>query len=476
MKSGPCIVALAIYFLSAFPAAADTTILESNAGDRISLELTVYTSDLALVKDTRRINLPAGRGELRFVDVAASLIPGSIEAVCIEQPPPLKIMEQVFSYDLISEKTLLDRYVGKTIKIIDYNRYHDRKDVIEATLLSNRNGRIYRIGNEIYIGHPGIKVLPEIPGGLTTKPTVSWLFENNSPGEHLLETSYLTKNITWKTDYVMTTGNEDSTGSLAAWISINNMSGASYRNATVFLVAGEVHRVPDGGLDRGMERVLMTKAAEGSPEIPPESLFEYYYFEIPWPVSIEQNQARQVRFLDVSGIPVEKEYRVVSGSRGFALSSASDGATTLPVEVTLIFRNTEKANLGAPLPAGLVRLYRNDEKGRRFFIGEDSMGHTPSNGEIRLKAGETFDVKAERKQLEFNRVTTRISESRWKITIRNEKKEEIHVSCMEVLHGSWEITEASHPFDVIDAFRIQFDCTVPPEDSINLVYTVRTES
>ena len=216
---------------------------KSTADAQASLEVTVYNNNLGLVKDTRNLSLPEGDGELRFMDVASSILPVTVRARSLNQPADLSILEQNYEYDLMNEEKLLDKYVGKSIKIIDANPYQDRKDVVEAVLLSNNGGPIYKIGNEIFLGHPGLKVLPEVPENLIARPTLTWLVRNKAKKPHLLEVSYLTENISWKADYVLVLAKDDLSADLSGWVSVDNRSGAGYKNAALKLIAGEVNRV-----------------------------------------------------------------------------------------------------------------------------------------------------------------------------------------------------------------------------------------
>ena len=222
---------------------------KSTFQDQVGVEVTVYNNNLGLVKDVRETRLGKGEGELRFMDVAANIMPETVQAISLSDPNGFAVLEQNYEYDLINSKKLLDKYVGKQIKIIDRNQYQDRKDVLDATLLSNNQGQVFRIGDEIYLGHPGIRVLPKLPEDLIAKPTLTWLYSSDSDKPHKLEVSYLTNNITWKADYVVVLNKDDDKADISGWVTIDNRSGAAYRDARLKLVAGEVNRVepPRGG-------------------------------------------------------------------------------------------------------------------------------------------------------------------------------------------------------------------------------------
>lgn len=467
------VAVIASIIMATGTARADMPLLTTTSEDRTSLELTVYTNDRAFIGDSRRVDLPAGRSTLRFTDVADRILPVTLHLSSPAGGPSPRVLEQVYSFDLMNERTLLDRYVGKTVKLIDYNRHHDRKDVLEATLLSNREGQIFRIGDEIYLGHPGIRVLPQIPENLTAEPTITWLLENPGAGDHDITASYLTEGIGWRSDYTLLFMGDTNKGDLSAWVTIDNRSGAPWRNARVSLVAGEVQRVDDSGVQGFGEMALMARSAAAPDQFEEAPLFEYHRYDLKRTASIENNQAVQIGFIDIRDVPFQREYQV-SSPRLFPRAAPSGAVEKQSAEVFLSFSNTEKSSLGIPLPAGVVRLYQADEQGRTWFIGEDRIGHTPKDAEIRLKAGKAFDVTAERKQLEFRQVTSRVVESRWELSVTNQKDEKITVACIENFTGNWEILDSSHPFTMIDAFRVRFDLPVAPGGTATLRYTART--
>ncbi|HHF98165.1 MAG TPA: DUF4139 domain-containing protein, partial [Candidatus Aerophobetes bacterium] len=206
-----CLVCLGIV-MAAFTSVTAGVVVNSKADQQTMVELTVYNDNFALVKDIRKVELPVGEGELNFMDVASHIMPVTVHVRSLNYPEDFTILEQTYRYDLMSPGKLLEKYVGKKVKIINWNEFQDRIDIVEAILLSTNQGQIYKIGNEIYLGYPGYKVLPEIPEDFVTEPTLKWSYKNRAEKAHKLEVSYLTTNINWKVDYVMVL-NEDDTSS-----------------------------------------------------------------------------------------------------------------------------------------------------------------------------------------------------------------------------------------------------------------------
>ncbi|MBN2283713.1 MAG: DUF4139 domain-containing protein [Deltaproteobacteria bacterium] len=445
------------------------TAIKSTEQDQKSVEVTVYNSNLGLIKDTRLIDIPTGSGELRFMDVAASIVPVTVHVAPQRGPGDFIVLEQNYEYDLMNADKLLDKYVGKEIKIIDWNRYHDRKDVIQAELLSNNDGQIYRIDGEIYLGHPGFKVLPELPENLIAKPTLTWLYENTKQSPCALEVSYLTGNISWEADYIMVLNEDDRKADLSGWVTIDNRSGAGYREATLKLIAGEIHRAEEVGRDRAVLAEMVAKAA---PQFEEKAFFEYHIYDLQRKTTIKDRQTKQIRLFEAADVSVEKEL-LVYGSTGYFTRQYREKNPEQPVAVYVFFQNSLQNNLGIPLPEGTIRLYKKDAAGSQQFIGEDRIRHTPKDEKVRLKVGEAFDVVAERKQTDFQQKTSQLFESQWEVKVRNHKMEDVVVGIIEPLYGNWSILRSSHSYRKLDAFTIRFDVTVPADGEVTVTYRVR---
>jgi hypothetical protein len=446
-------------------------IAKSDISDQVGVKVTIYNNNLGLIKDMRKVTLPVGEGELRFMDVASHIMPATVHTKSLNRPGAFSVLEQNYEYDLMNEKKLLDKYVGQRIKIMNWNKYQDRKEVVEATLLSNNEGQIYKINDEIYLGHPGEKVLPKIPENLIAKPTLTWLFDNRSREVHHLEVSYLTKNIGWRADYVMVLNEADTSSDLSGWITLDNKSGASYKDAQLKLVAGEVHRVERDRED--MAPAIAEMKVARAPQIEEKPFFEYHIYDLKRKTTIKDNQTKQISLLEATGVGVQKEL-LVYGIKGFFTRKFMERAPKQPVNVFVKFKNVKENNLGMPLPAGVIRLYKQDNDGSQQFIGEDRIEHTPKDEEVKLKIGEAFDVVAERIQVDYRQISTRLHESEWEMTLRNHKENDVKVGIVEPLFGNWRVLSNTHPYNKVDAFTIRFDVAVPKGGEVKVKYRVQT--
>ena len=469
MKVKCLIICLAIMFFSSI-AKAEEKVSKSTIDDQVAVEVTVYNNNLGLIKDTRNVELPLGEGELRFMDVASHIMPVTVHAKSLNYPDDFSVLEQNYEYDLMNANKLLDKYVGKKIKIIVWNEFQDRKEVVEATLLSNNNGQIYKINDEIFLGHPGIKVLPELPENLIAKPTLTWVYDNKSKIAHNLEVSYLTNNISWKADYVVVLNKDDTSADISGWVTLDNKSGATYNNARLKLIAGDVHRVMEEYEDRVYMMKQMERAA--APQFEEKAFFEYHIYDLQRKTTIKDKQTKQISLLEANDAEVQKEL-LVYGIKSYFTRLYRGQTPKQTVNVYVKFKNTKDNNLGMPLPAGIMRLYKRDDEESLQFIGEDRIDHTPKDEEVRLKIGEAFDVVAERIQTDYKQITTRLHESEWEITLRNHKEEDVKVSIVEPLYGNWMVISNSHPYKKEDAFTIRFDIEVPKDKEVKIKYRVR---
>ncbi|HPQ45063.1 MAG TPA: hypothetical protein PKZ42_12650 [Syntrophales bacterium] len=470
MKTKDTIIWLSILFLLIGTEAWGIT-TKTTADDQTNLEVTVYNNNLGLIKDTRRVPIPQGEVELRFTDVASQIMPVTVHVKSLDAPDSFSVLEQNYEYDLINEKRLLDKYVGKQIKLIDENKFQDRKETVEATLLSNNQGQVYRINGEIYLGYPGIKVLPEIPENLIAKPTLTWLCENRATQSHRLEVSYLTGGITWEADYIMTLGRDDTSSDLSGWVTIDNKSGATYRNTSLKLIAGEVHRAEQKTLDGAYQMERMTKSA--IPQFKEEGFFEYHIYDLQRRTTIKDKQTKQISLLEATDVKLRKEF-LVHGTIDRRPQSTTEEAKKLPVNVYIIFMNSSENGLGMPLPEGTVRMYKSDSHGGQQFIGEDRIQHIPKDEQVRLTAGVAFDITAEKRQMDFRQITSRLNESEWEIVLKNHRKEDMPVGVLEPMSSNWEMVSSSHPFTKINASTVRFDVQVPKDNEITIRYRVQS--
>jgi len=442
---------------------------KSTPESRKSLHITIYNQDFGLVKDVRDLTLTTGIHNLWFEGVAAQIDPTSVSIRSLNAPDKLYVLEQNFEYDLISPRKLMEKYVGQRVELI---RLIDDKEITSSgRLIGTEGGYVYEMDGKIAINPPGRVVLPTLPEGLISKPSLVWLLENGRKN-HTVEASYLTTGIGWKADYVAVLAKDDNELDLSGWVTINNTSGATYENATLKLVAGDVNRVqPERRPEILREGYVMgAKKAQAFQE---ESFFEYHLYTLGRETTVGNNQTKQVSLLEAEDVGVKKTY-VYSSNGHYYFSQVRGPISGTKVGVYVSLENSETNHMGMPLPKGKVRLYKKDSSGALQFIGEDLIDHTPKDETIRLKMGDAFDIVAERIQTDYKVLSSgHLYESAYKVTIRNHKEEDVVVSVVERLYGDWEVMQSSHAFEKESQSTIRFDIPVKRDQGAELTYTVR---
>ena len=448
----------------------------STLDDQNELALTVYNSDLALVRDVRTIQLPLGEFDLRFMDIAATVNPTTVHLRSLTEPARLGILEQNYEYDLLEPEKLLRKYVGRDVILVRPRQANGttRAEEVKARLLSYNTAPVWQIGNEIVTGlHADHIRFPELPGNLYARPTLIWSLANSGGAQHRVQASYLATSLKWNADYVLTVARDDKAADLDGWVTLTNGSGTAFQNARLQLVAGELNRVRqafDGARRMMNEQVQMAVAA---PAMVQEAFSEYHLYTLARKTTINNNETKQVNMLGATGFPVRKRY-VVDGQSYYYRNAHSPGnAVKDSVKVFYQFKNEAKDKLGMPMPAGVVRVYQADSSGGTQFVGEDRIGHTPKNETLNLRIGTAFDVVAERKQTDFEKIAVNICEFEYEIVLRNHKAAAITVEVNEPIGGTWRIISSSYPATKTAAFAAQFHVPVAADGTSTLRYRVR---
>jgi hypothetical protein len=447
-------------------------ILSTGINDQTGVAVTIYNVNLGLVKDQREIKLKGGTGELRFMDVASHIIPTSVHIKSLIDPDSMQVLEQNYEYDLLNPQKLLDKYVGKDVKLYYKNPYSEREEIVTATLLSNNGGPIFRIGDEITFGHPGRIIFPEVPENLISKPTLVWLIENNLSSVQKVEASYLTNGINWRSDYVVTLNDKDDMADLSGWVTIDNRSGATYKDAKLKLVAWDVNRVKDE--HEYKDKMLRAAEAGAKPaaQFKEEEFFEYHIYTLERPSTIKENQTKQISLVRAGNIPVKKEL-LYYGARYYYYNHYGDTITNQKVGVFVEIENKKEHNLGIPLPKGTIRVYKHDKEQSLQFVGEDSIDHTPKDEKFRIKLGDAFDVVGSRKQTDWKKIASDTYEAGFEISLRNHKKEDVMVKVVEPIPGDWTMLSSSQKYEKTEAFTAEFKVPVPKDKETKITYRVR---
>jgi hypothetical protein len=329
-----------------------------------------------------------------------------------------------------------------------------------------------RLNGEITFGYPARLAFPQVPDNLIAKPTLLWLVSSQKAAQ-TVEVSYLTQNLNWSADYVLVVNEQDTQAALQGWVTLVNQSGASYKNAQLQLVAGDVNRVrPPVAYDTKAKASSMMRPGAAGGGFTEQGLFEYHMYTLGRPTTVLQNEQKQVSLLEADGVKIDKKL-LFYGQQYWFRGQYGEVQSNQKVGVYLDFKNEEKNKLGIPLPKGTLRVYKADKSGAKQFVGEDQIDHTPRDEKIRVKMGEAFDVVGDRKQTEWRALGNCSAESRWEIELRNHKDTAIEVEDFEPIGGDWTILESSLPYDKKDAGTFAFHVKVPARGKTKVTYRVR---
>jgi hypothetical protein len=441
----------------------------------------------ALVREDRTFTFKAGRNALRIADVPAQIDPTTVSFASLTDPRT-RVVEQSFEFDLTSRDKLLSKYLDREVTV-----EQQRGTSVEAftgTLLGTQGGLVLKEGNggiRVLDSSTGIR-LPSLPGGLISKPTLAWDVDAATAGMQKARIAYQTRGITWWTDYNLVYS-EPAPGSckldVGAWVTLVNQSGATFTDAKLKLVAGDVQRVQPlrqpQSLGIAQARATEAKAADGFVE---KAFFEYHLYTLGRTTTLPDNSTRQIELFPTAvNVGCEKTllYQGQLGQWGYGgpMTDRNYGTqSNRKVDVYLRIRNAQANGLGIPLPAGRLRVSKLDPADRSLeFIGEDVINHTARDETVQVKLGSAFDVVGERKQLDFRIDTSaKWMEEDIEVRLRNQKPDEtVRVIAKENLYrwSQWSITKKSQDFNKEDARTIHFPVTLAPKQEAVVRYTVR---
>lgn len=464
-----------LIFMTPFAYAASD--VHTGKNDQKQVSLTIYERDLALVRDVRQVPLQNGTVKVRFVDVSERIQPETVMLKDMSSGK-ISIAQIYFDNNLLTPQTLLESYVGKKVRVIKTNPATGAETQEQAEVMSAQNGVVLKIGNRIETNVPGRIVYDHIPDGLQAKPVLTIELDSKTNRSQQLELDYLTNGISWNANYVAQLNDKENRMNLSGWAAISNNSGTDFRNARVQLIAGNPNMTTARPMLMVAAQSAKSAAMPASNDISQESFADYHLYTLPGKVTLAKNQTRQYSLLSANDVKVKKEW-VLNGGSYYYRSRMPNIGDKLPVSMTIGFKNVKNDRLGMPLPRGTVRFYQTDNRGNQQFLGESQMSHTPVDGAVSLKMGESFDVTGSRKQTEYKMLpsqdqSVKTVESAYEIVLKNAKSNSITVQVNEPIPGSWQILQENYPH-AKDAMAAVWNISVPAHGEATLNYRVRVE-
>ncbi len=475
--------------------------------------LTIYNQNFAVVRVAVPLDLKAGLNRIRLSDVTAYLEPDS---VILRDPTgqyPLRILEQNYRADPVTQGSMLQRYEGKTInflavqdghtqiisgKIIrsgyvppgpPYNPYQPGYTMQPQIPLGARQP-IIEVNGQLRFSLPGQPLFPALAEGSILKPILSWVIQSPNAGHVNAQLSYITGGMDWDATYNVIEPRQGKTLALVGWVTMHNNSGMTFHNAQVDLMAGTLHKLPPqpygyaGGVPGGIPGGLM---AGPQPSLVTQQPFdEYHLYTLHRAVTLRNQETKQIEFIHASGIRFRRYYvydgvyippNQYNGWNMDMIRQNRDYGTesTHQVRVIRSFADTAANHLGLPLPAGRLRFYRENSGGNLEFLGEARVQHTAANDRVRAYTGNAYDLSGDRRRTNYVIDTFRhtLDES-FEIRLRSHKPQPVEVRVIEHLYRgrTWQILQHSDPFVKQSSQIIEFRVQVPANGEKTLTYTV----
>jgi hypothetical protein len=459
MKAAKVISILVFVLLSAWAFAAN---------DEEGVGLTIYNDNFAVVRQARLMGFEAGMNTVKFTDVASAIDPTSVNFKCLSAPGAISILEQNYEYDLVNAESLLKRYIDRDVTVIIAGAGADAAREVRGKLLATVGGD-YILASDtggievINSGRVEETSLKELPEDLVTRPTLVWLADAKEAGDKLCQVTYTTEQINWKADYSAVLSEDEKSLDFSGWVTIDNKSGATYKDAALKLIAGDVRRVqPPQPVRGGVVWAMEAKAAPAGFE--EKAFMEYHLYTLGRKSTINNNQVKQIEFIEPAiGVAAKKLF----------IYDRQENPDK--VQVKIEFENTEENKLGIALPKGKVRVFKKDPADENLeFVGEDEIDHTPRKEKIKLYIGNAFDIVPEYKLVNSQHGARTQTETH-QIELRNRKDTPVEVFVDEkfMKWANWQITDNSLPFEKYDAYTARFKVKIAADSTETIKYTVR---
>lgn len=453
-------------------------------------EVTVYNQGFGFVKEIRDLNLIAGLQKVAISDLPSQIDATSVGFKSLSDPGSFELLEQNYEYDLISKIAILNKSVGKRIRIV--RTIGNQRDILEGILISSPtavtpgpdggsgatyNGMVIRTDDgRVVLDPEGEVSVEQTPDGLISTPTLIWDLNAAKAGPNSVELSYITQGMNWSTDYVLTLNGLEDHADLQGWVTLTNNSGATYKDARLKLLAGDTNQVE---APRAAFRSVLQEGAFGGAAAPfqQQNLFEYHLYALQRPATIANNEVKQLSLLSATGFVVTKKivFDPLSGLTTYYPDVNGVGLGNMHPSVRVEFVNSEANHLGIPLPKGRFRIYERDNTGSVQMLGEDTIDHTPKDEHVSLLVGKSFDIVGNRIRTDFTQVATNYTRETFKDEIRNRKDVSQTVSVLERHFGDWKVTNTTDPWTKIDSNTMEFDENLKPGEVKDIVYTVETQ-
>lgn len=473
------------------------------AGDRTSVDLTIYNQNLSLIREERVIRLTNGMNRVILPDIPSTIDGTSLHFLSLTNPAGVRVLEQNYEYDLVHQAKLLEKYIGKEVEFIREDPATHKEYTVRGKLIAtgytsqpqygnpvpnyySTGGMIAEVDGKIEINPVGRLILPSLSEGLIMRPQLEWLLTAKREGNHKTEISYLAGQLNWSCNYVALLNSADSKIDVTGWVAVTNYSGTSFRNAGLKLVAGDVNVVKKAmEYDARLSAKMDVAQNAAAPQFQQTDLFEYKLYSLQRRTALNNNETKQIELASATGVTAHKvfiydgladQWRYWYRNYSYRTQGSFGQQSNAKVGVYVTFKNDLASGIGIPLPKGKVRVYKSDDDGKEQFIGEDQIDHTPKDEEVRLYLGNAFDIIGERAQKDFRALASgHVVEETIEIKVRNHKDQKTEVQVYE--HpwrwSQWEIVRSTGDWVKVDQTTLRFPLKLEKGAEKTVTYTIR---
>jgi hypothetical protein len=436
--------------------------------------LTIYNGGYAVVRETLPIDLKSGVNQVSFAGATAQVEADSVILRDIAGKAEFQILEQSYRNDPVSQAMLLSLFEGKTLEFVRREANKPDSVIIGKVVRSgyvpsgNYVEPIIEVDGKLQFLLPGSPIFPSLGTDNILKPTLNWKLNSASSGKINAEVAYLSRGFTWEASYNLVATDQSDLLDVVGWVTMNNQSGMTFADAKLKLMAGDVHRVVEAGIQPfGGVSAMAANIVMADKVVTEKSFDEFHLYTLGNPVTLRDKETKQVEFVRATG---------VKAARVYVYDGADRDGDAGKVQVYREFKNSEANKLGLALPKGKVRFYSQDGDRQLEFVGENQIDHTPKNETIRVLVGNSFDLVGERRLVsQTENSAERIATQTIEVKVRNRKKEPAEIRVVEHANrgGNWTLTSQSQPHAKKDATTFEFRVPLQPDEEKVVTYTIR---
>jgi len=425
--------------------------------------LTIYNDGRVLVRRSVAVEVPKGQST-QWV-MLGQLDPSTLFSL------DTTVAITGSSYDPASDFAgALRRAVGR--KLV----FRSGKDTVTATVLSVAPEAYKLADGSVVFSAPG---QPLFPADLVSVDPVINLSLDAQQARKDLRLGYFSGGAQWQASYQVILGAQARISGEAV------ISSSLFRaeDAEVQLLAGSVSQAAPSSY--GGARPMMAAARDANAmeaKVSEQKVGEFHLYSLPGRTTILPGRITTVALFDPASAKYERNY-VVRGQIPYwgGLYQSGD-EQDVPVEVSYVVQRPRKTEFGdRPIPGGVARLFQPDSSGRLQLVGESALDHTPAGEDLRLYAGNAFDLTAKRVQTTFATRRDSLPGGGWqtsatadyRVTLKNAGDSAVTIDVEERRGGEWSVLSSSVPAQKISSTLTRFRVAVPARGSTTLKYRVK---